>query len=115
MRETRKFYPLVAQEVKGWQFGALSANSSVSKPDDQQVYEVLLKMLNRWNAHDIEGYLEVYWKSPELFVIVDSEQFSGWQQLHDSYVNGYSGGSAWGSLNPPVFKDGYSSQISHSL
>jgi hypothetical protein len=30
-------------------------------PDDQQVYEVLLKMLDRWNAHDIEGYMEVYW------------------------------------------------------
>jgi hypothetical protein len=29
------------------------------------------------------------WKSPELLVVVDSEQFDGWQQLHDSYVNGY--------------------------
>jgi hypothetical protein len=41
-----------------------------------QVYEVLLKMLDRWNAHDIEGHLEVYWKSPELLVVVDSEQFN---------------------------------------
>jgi hypothetical protein len=38
---------------------------------------------------DIEGYMEVYWKSPELLVVVDSEQFNGWQQLHDSYLNGY--------------------------
>jgi hypothetical protein len=29
----------------------------------------------------------VYWKSPELLVVVDSEQFNGWQQLLDSYVN----------------------------
>jgi hypothetical protein len=42
-------------------------------------------MLDRWNAHDIEGHLEVYWKSPELLVVVDSEQFNGWQQLRDSY------------------------------
>ncbi len=35
-----------------------------------------LKMLDRWNAHDIEGYLEEYWKSPELLVVVDSEQFN---------------------------------------
>jgi hypothetical protein len=68
--------PLIAQEAKGWQFGSLPANSSVSKPDDQQVYEVLLKMLDRWNAHDIEGCMEVYWRSPDLFVIVDSEQFN---------------------------------------
>jgi uncharacterized protein (TIGR02246 family) len=91
---------LTAQEAKGWQFGSLPANSSVSKPDDQQVYEVLLKMLDRWNAHDIEGYMEAYWKSPELFVIVDSEQFNGWQQLHDSYANGYSGGTAMGFVEP---------------
>jgi hypothetical protein len=90
----------IAQEQNAWQLGSLPANSSASKPDDQQIYELLLKMLDRWNAHDIEGYMEVYWKSPELFVIVDSEQFNGWQQLHDSYVNGYSGVSAMGFVEP---------------
>jgi uncharacterized protein (TIGR02246 family) len=92
--------PAVAQEQNGWQFGSLPANSSVSKPDDQQVYEILLKMLDRWNAHDIEGYMDVYWKSPELLVVVGSEQFNGWQQLHDSYVNGYSGRTAMGFIQP---------------
>ena len=75
-------------------------NSSVSKPDAQQVYEVLLKMLDRWNAHDIEGYLEAYWNSPELLVVVDSEQFNGWQQLHDSYINGYPDRNAMGFIQP---------------
>jgi hypothetical protein len=77
----------MAQDQNGWQLDSLRADSIVSKTDAQQIYEVLLKMLDRWNAHDIEGYLQVYWKSPELLVIVDSEQFNGWQQLHDSYVN----------------------------
>jgi len=76
----------------------LPANSSVYKPDDQQVYEILLKMLDRWNAHDIEGYMQLYWKSPELLVVRGSEQFNGWQQLHDSYVNGYPNRSAMGSI-----------------
>ena len=53
-----------------------AGNSSVSKPDDRQVYEILLKMLDRWNAHDIEGHLEAYWKSPELLVVVGSEQLT---------------------------------------
>jgi hypothetical protein len=48
-------------------------------------------MLDRWNAHDLEGHLGVYWKSPELPVVVSSEQFNAWQQLHDSYVSGYPG------------------------
>ncbi len=57
-------------------------------------------MLDRWNAHDIEGYMEAYWKSPELSVVVDSEQFDGWQQLHDSYVNGYPNRIAMGFIQP---------------
>jgi len=58
--------PAVAQGQNAWQFGSLPANSSVYRPDDQQVYEVLLKRLDRWNAHDIEGYMQLYWKSPRI-------------------------------------------------
>jgi len=90
----------MAQDHSGWQFDSLGTNSSVSKSDAQLIYEVLLRMLDRWNAHDLEGHLEVYWKSPELLVVVDSEQFNGWQQLHDSYVNGYPDRNAMGFINP---------------
>jgi hypothetical protein len=57
--------------------------NETQKVNDQQVYAILLKMLDRWNTHYIEGHLEAYWKSPELLVIVGSEQFNSWQQLHD--------------------------------
>ena len=92
--------PVGAQGQNGWQFDSLGGKSGATKSDAQQVYEVLLKMLDRWNAHDIEGHLEVYWKSPELLVVVDSEQFNGWQQLHDSYCNGYPDRKAMGFINP---------------
>jgi hypothetical protein len=46
--------PAIAQEQNGWQFDSLHANSNISEPDAQQVHEVMLKMLDRWNAHDIE-------------------------------------------------------------
>jgi hypothetical protein len=92
--------PVMAQEQNGWQLDSLRANSSISKSDAQQVYEVLLKMLDRWNAHDIEGYLEVYWKSSELLVVVDSEQYNGWEELHDSYRNGYPDRNAMGFIEP---------------
>ena len=92
--------PTGAQGQNGWQFDSLGGNSGAPKSDAQQVYEVLLKMLDRWNAHDIEGHLEVYWKSPDLLVVVDSEQFNGWQQLHDSYMNGYPDRNAMGFINP---------------
>jgi hypothetical protein len=90
--------PVMAQEQNEWRSDSFRANSSVAKPDAQQVYEVLLKMLDRWNAHDIEGHLQAYWKSPELLVVVDSEQFNGWQQLHDSYISGYPDRNAMGFI-----------------
>jgi hypothetical protein len=80
--------------------GFAPANSSASEVDTQQIYGILLKMLDRWNAHDIDGYMEVYWKSPELLVVVDAEQFNGWQLLHDSYINGYSDRIAMGFIQP---------------
>jgi len=90
----------VAQDKNGWEFDSLRANQSGSKPDAQQIYDLMLKMLDRWNAHDIEGYLEVYWNSPELLIVVDSEQFVGWQQLHDSYLNGYPDRNSMGFIEP---------------
>jgi hypothetical protein len=90
---------LEAQEQHDWQ-RELEGKARASKPDTEQVYGVLLKMLDRWNAHDIEGHLEVYWRSPELLVILDSEQFNGWQQLHDSYVNGYPDRNSMGFIRP---------------
>jgi hypothetical protein len=92
--------PVMAQEQNGWHFDSLGPNAVASKPDAQQVYEVLLKMLDRWNAHDIEGHLEVYRKSPELLVVVDSEEFNGWQELHDSYINGYPDRNMMGLIQP---------------
>jgi hypothetical protein len=92
--------PAIGQEQKRWQLDSLPANSSSSEGDTPQVYDILLKMLDRWNAHDIEGYMDVYWKSHELLVVVDSEEFNGWQQLHDSYVNGYLDRNAMGFIQP---------------
>jgi hypothetical protein len=90
----------MAEEKGEWLFDSLASIPGASQSDGQQVYEVLLKMLDRWNAHDIEGHLAVYWKSPELLVVVDSEQFNGWQQLHDSYLNGYPNRDSMGYINP---------------
>jgi Protein of unknown function (DUF3225) len=92
--------PAMAEGQGGWLFDSLTSTPAAPESDGQQIYVVLLKMLDRWNAHDLEGHLEVYWKSPELLVVVDSEQFNGWQQLHDSYVNGYPDRNSMGYINP---------------
>ena len=45
-----------------WQVDWLGSESDSTRPDVQRVYEVVVKMLDRWNAHDIEGHLEMYWE-----------------------------------------------------
>jgi uncharacterized protein (TIGR02246 family) len=90
----------LAEDEEGWVFDSLGSNPRAVKSDGQQVYEVLLKMIDRWNAHDVEGYLEAYWKSPQLLVVIDSEQLNGWQQLRDSYVKGYPDRSSMGYFSP---------------
>jgi hypothetical protein len=70
--------PAMAQEKNGWRYELLGSKSDKTEPDAQRVYEILLNMLDRWNAHDIEGHLEAYWKSPELLVVIESKRFNGW-------------------------------------
>jgi uncharacterized protein (TIGR02246 family) len=92
--------PAVAEEQGGWLFDSLTPPPGGPKSDGEQIYEVLLKMLDRWNAHDVEGYLNIYWKSPSLLVVVDSEQYNGWQELRDSYINGYPNRDSMGYITP---------------
>jgi hypothetical protein len=93
-------FPVIAQEKNGWQVDPPASAPTATESETQKVNDVLLKMLDRWNAHDIDGHLEAYWKSPELLVVIDSEQFNGWQQLRDSYVNGYPDRDSMGFLQP---------------
>jgi uncharacterized protein (TIGR02246 family) len=92
--------PVMAGEQGEWLFDSLASIPGAAKSDGQQVYEVLVKMLDHWNAHDIEGILTTYWKSPELLVVIDSEQFNGWQQLHDSYFSSYPNRESMGYITP---------------
>src|ERR1700731_896308 len=88
-----------AEEPGEWLFDSL-ADVPGAASAGQQVDEVLLKMLDRWNAHNIEGYMEVYWKSPELLVVIGSEQFDGWLLVHSSYVKGDPGATGMGFIQP---------------
>ena len=91
--------PLRAQE-KSWQM----FDSSVPKPapvksDAQEIYETVQKIFDCWNKHDAEGVLAEYWKSPDLLIISDFNEYDGWQKLHDAWVNDKANPN-WGLLSP---------------
>jgi ketosteroid isomerase-like protein len=93
-------FEALAKEPGEWLFDSLANVPGAAKSEGQQVNEVLLKMLDRWNAHDVEVYMDVYWKSPQLLVVLDSAQFDGWQQLHGYYLNGYPDRDSMGYISP---------------
>jgi hypothetical protein len=95
---------IVAQERNGWELDSVRGNPNLSQPDAQPFYEVLLKMLDRWNAHDIEGYMGVYWKSPELLVVVDSEHLTAGSNCMILTSTGILIAMRWGSSNPSASK-----------
>src|SRR3984957_20195588 len=68
------------------QLASASANPATgAKTDTQIIYEMLVKMFDRWNARDIDGLMSVYWHSPSLLAVIDTEQFDGWENLCRSY------------------------------
>jgi uncharacterized protein (TIGR02246 family) len=92
--------PVSADGERGWLFDSLTANRPAANSDAQQIYALLLKLFDCWNAHDIDGYLNGYWNSPDLLVLVDSEEYNGWQQLRDSYRLAYPNQDSMGHITP---------------
>jgi uncharacterized protein (TIGR02246 family) len=77
-----------------WVFDSVTPNPSPSDSlaaptDDQLVYAVILDQVRYWNAHDIEHYMDLFWKSPDLLVVVDGEQIIGWAEMLAAYQRGF--------------------------
>ncbi len=50
--------------------------------DDQQA---------AWNRQDLEGFMAVYWNSPELTFFSGAHESKGWQAALDRYKKSYQG------------------------
>ena len=57
-------------------------------------------MVDRWNAHDIDGLMSLYWNSPNFLAVIDTAQYDGWQNLYSSYKNQYRDPGDMGVLSP---------------
>ena len=58
--------------------------------------------------------MDVYRKAADLPVMADSEQFNGWQQLQDSYVNGYPNKNDMQYLQPIPYSNQVATTGYHS-
>jgi len=94
----------VRSTSRGWEYDSIApdrlSTPSPDRDDVKAINDLLLGMLDRWNAQDVEGYLSAYWKSPQLLVIIQAEQYQGWNSLYDAYKTGYPDPNAMGTAQP---------------
>jgi len=65
----------------------------------QQIQGVLDLQVQAWNRRDLEGFMQGYWRSPELTFYSGGTAVSGWEQTLGRYRNRYqSAGNEMGQL-----------------
>jgi ketosteroid isomerase-like protein len=66
----------------------------------REIRVLLDRQVVAWNAHDLEGFMAGYWKSPELTFFSGGTRESGWDQTMRRYIDRYTGaGKEMGTLD----------------
>ena len=63
-----------------------------------QIVETLSRQDAAWNAGDIEGFMQDYWKSEDLRFASRGDVKRGWQDTFDGYMNRYPDKATMGEL-----------------
>jgi ketosteroid isomerase-like protein len=63
-----------------------------------EIQKLILTMIDRWNAHDIDGYMEGAWKSKDFVMVIDAQEIRGWAEALAAYKRGYSDPSTMGTV-----------------
>jgi uncharacterized protein (TIGR02246 family) len=67
---------------------------------EKEIYDQLTRMLDAWNRHDIDAYVNCFWRSDDLVVVIEGENFRGWEFLSKAYHLGYPNPDAMGTIIP---------------
>src|SRR5579864_8636115 len=71
-----------------------------STADESAIRKVLTDQVKAWNAHDLRGYMQGYWDSPELTFYSGGTVTQGWQPTLERYQKRYQGeGREMGALD----------------
>ena len=86
------------QELTGSAEAAAKPTPSIDYKNQsaQQITDLILAGFERWNARDLDGYMEMFWRSPDLVYAVDNEVTWGWADLRAELLLGYPDRSAMG-------------------
>jgi ketosteroid isomerase-like protein len=80
-------------------FVASPAQSAKEKERIQRdIRTVMDRQVAAWNRGNIEGFMDGYWRSPELLFVSGDNVSRGWQTTLDRYKKGYDSRSKMGTL-----------------
>ena len=68
---------------------SLSAQSLKTVTAEKDIQSVLDKQAEAWNAGDVEGYMQGYWKSDSLLFTSGGKIRTGWTATLEKYRNTY--------------------------
>ncbi|MCT8339071.1 nuclear transport factor 2 family protein [Flavobacteriaceae bacterium TK19130] len=89
----KKILPLLFLLCITFTFG-----QSKLEEDNKAILAVMKAQEKAWSQHDLEGFMQGYWKSDSLKFYGKSGLTKGWQQTLDNYKKGYPTADDSGTL-----------------
>ena len=83
--------------------------------DIEAIKKALQKSAEDWSKGDIEGYMNVYWKSNELQFIGKNGITYGWEETYKKYKKNYPNSDHTGQLTFKVLATNYLATNLYSL
>ena len=68
-----------------------SAKRNPSQDAEPAIQQVLNTQVDAWNKHDLDRFMEGYWRSPELTFFSGGNVSHGWDAALDRYRKRYQG------------------------
>jgi uncharacterized protein (TIGR02246 family) len=75
-----------------------SMTSFAQNSPENAIRKVMDEQAAAWNRGDLEGFMQGYWRSPELKFVSGDRVTRGWQQTLDNYKRSYPDRAAMGTL-----------------
>jgi hypothetical protein len=77
--------------------GAVQTATPSYSAEVQVITQEIASQYQAWNAHDLDGYMAPFWKSPHLIYVVDSDVLIGWESayglIHREFPPGQDSGN----------------------
>jgi hypothetical protein len=89
----------VESSTRVWDFDSIAPADLANSSPAREVYMAEMQANNHWNAHDLEGFFDGFWNSPQLLVVQDGEAIEGYQKLYEKFKEGYADRDRMGKIH----------------